>query len=393
MIELVPPHPAHLSIKWSVAGPDEIAAWVAEMDFAVAEPVRRAVVDAVQRSDLGYAPLITDTRLAEAWSQWYSTEYHWSFDPGAVVLLPDVMRGVDLAIELWSAGGEGVLTTTPIYHPFLESIAEKGRRLVDAPLLETAGGFVLDLDAVEAGLAGGAQLVLLSNPHNPTGRVFAADELLRLGRLVVEYDAWLVSDEIHSPLVHPGGRTHVPIASLDPAIAARTLTVTSASKAWNIPGLKCAVAVAGSPAMARRLKSLPETAFFGGSPLGVHATTAALVEGRPWLAEVERVLDRNRSLLAELLATHLPDVGYHVPEATYLAWLDTSALPTPPGTTTAEWLLDTAKVRLSAGEAFGSGGHGHVRLNFATSQDRLAALVERVAAVAHHPPRTSVAIR
>ena len=393
MIELVPPHPAHRSIKWSVAGPDEIAAWVAEMDFAVAEPVRRAVVEAVQRSDLGYAPHITDVEVAQTWAHWYSTQYGWSFDPEAVVLLPDVMRGVDLAIDLWSSWGEGVLTTTPVYHPFLESIAEKGRRLVDAPLRETPDGFVLDLDVVEAGLAGGTQLVLLSNPHNPTGRVFAVDELLRLGHLVVEHDAWLVSDEIHSPLVYPGGRPHVPIAALDPAIAARTLTVTSASKAWNIPGLKCAVAIAGSPAMARRLKSLPESAFFGGSPLGVHATIAALVDGRPWLSEVEQVLDENRTLLADLLATHLPDVGYHVPEATYLAWLDTSALPTPPGMTTAEWLLDAAKVRLSAGEAFGNGGQGHVRLNFATSADRLTRLVERVAAVVHHPPRTTVATR
>jgi len=393
MIEFIEPDEQFRSIKWSVARPGEIAAWVAEMDFVVADPVLRAVVDAVMRSDLGYAPISTDTALAEAWSHWYSVEHGWSFDPASVVMLPDVMRGVDLAIELWSAPGEGVLTTPPIYHPFLESIAEKGRRLVAAPLVESTTGFTLDLDAVRSGLASGVQLVLLSNPHNPTGRVFSSDELRALGALVVEHDAWLVSDEIHAPLVFPGAGPHVPIASLDPAIAARTLTLTSASKAWNIPGLKCAVAIASSDAMLRRLAALPEAAFFGGSPLGIHATIAALQEGRPWLAEVLDLLADNRASLADLLATHLPDVGYHAPESTYLAWLDARALPVPQGLTTAQWLLDTAGVRLSAGEDFGTGGTGRLRLNFATSGQRLTEMVERISAVVHQPPRTIVATR
>jgi len=389
MVDLVAPWPAHRSIKWSVAGPDEIAAWVAEMDFEVAPAIRHAVTEAVHRSDLGYAPHLTDPELAGLVSDWYAKDFGWSFDPGQMVLLPDVMRGVELGIELWSAPGEHVVVTTPVYPPFLESLRYKGRRLADAPLLPDGGRYVLDLDRIESHLAAGAPLVLLCNPHNPTGAVFTRAELVRLAEAVVRHDARLIVDEVHAPLRYPTSGPHVTLPSLGADVAARTLTVTSTTKAWNIPGLKCALALAGSAEMHRRLTALPDASFFGASPLGVHASVAALRDGRSWLDEVRTETDARRHELADLLGSQLPEVSYDVPEATYLAWVDCRGLDLPGPGRAAEFFLEHAHVRLSPGEDYGTNGGGRVRLNFATSGARLAQLVARLAEAAHHPPRTS----
>lgn len=383
-LRLVTRTPRHRSIKWSAVDPDEIAAWVAELDFEVAEPIRVALVRAVEASDLGYPPL-DDPVLSEAVAGWYTQQFGYRFDPERVVLLPDVMRGVTLAIELWSAPGEGVLTTTPVYPPFLQATAESGRRLVAAPLAAGRDRYELDLDAFAQGLRDGARVVLLSNPHNPTGRVFSRDELAAIGRLVIEHGAWLVADEIHAPLVLPGA-AHTPVASLSPEIAARTLTLTSASKGWNVPGVKVGIAICGDDAMRERFRHLAPDALFGASPLGVHATVAALTEGQAWLSSLLAVLDGNRRLLSALLAERLPGVGYRTPEAGYLAWLDVRALPIPPGDRAAAWFQREARVRLSAGEDFGEPGQGHVRLNFGTSPDVLTEMVRRLAQATARAP-------
>jgi cysteine-S-conjugate beta-lyase len=389
-VQLVDAWTGHRSIKWSDCEPGVLPAWVAEMDFAVALPIRDAVAEAVRRSDLGYAAT-ADRELAQEVSTWYRREHGWSPPPEHVVLLPDVMRGVELALRMWSEVGEPVVTTTPVYHPFLESIDLHERTLADAPLARDEEGWALDLDAVRRGLSGGARLVLLSNPHNPTGTVFTREELAALAELVIEHDAYLVSDEVHAPLVHAGGRRHVAVASLGEHVARRTLTVTSVSKAWNVPGLKCALALPGSAQMHRALTSLPTLLFFGGSPLGIHASTAALRDGGPWLDAVRAELLDRRDLLGRLLAEHLPEVGYRPPDATYLAWLDLRDVDLPGDGRVAERLLQHARVRLTGGEEFGTNGEGRVRLNFATSRERLTEIVDRIATAVHSPPRTSAA--
>jgi cystathionine beta-lyase len=380
MVQLVEPWDGHRSIKWSGCAPDVLPAWVAEMDYAVAPQIRDAVSTAVQRSDLGYAPP-DDVDLAQEVCAWYRREHGWAPQPEHVVPLPDVMRGVDLGLRLWSRPGQPVVTTTPVYHPFLDTLALHGRPLADAPLARDGDGWSLDLDAVADGLAAGARLVLLCNPHNPTGTVLTREELSALAELVLAHDAYVVSDEVHAPLVHAGGRTHVALSSLGEDVAARTLTVTSISKAWNVPGLKCAVALPGSPAMHAAVTALPQLLFFGGSPLGIHATVAALRDGGPWLDDVRADLLDRRAQLGTLLADHLPQVGYRPPDATYLAWLDCRALPVPSGRRVADHLLEHARVRLSPGEDYGTHGDGRVRLNFATSPERLREIVERIAAV------------
>lgn len=368
----------HRSIKWSATPPDVLPAWVAEMDFVVAPAIRDAVGEAVRRSDLGYAAS-TDDVLAHEVCSWYQQCFGWAPDPAHVVLLPDVMRGVDLALEVWTQRGDPVVTTTPVYHPFLETLAVHDRALSDAPLAETAAGWSLDLEAIERGLAAGARVVLFCNPHNPTGTLFTRDELLALSELVVEHDARVVADEVHAPLVHAGGRQHIALASLGEEIAARTLTLTSVSKAWNVPGLKCAVALPGSASVHEALAALPPLLYFGGSPLGIHATVAALRDGGPWLDDVRAELLDRRDLLTGLLAEHLPQVGYRPPDATYLAWLDFRAAHLPGVGTVADRLLDRGRVRVTAGEDFGTNGDGRVRLNFATSRERVHEVIERIA--------------
>jgi cystathionine beta-lyase len=395
MAQIVEPWQPHRSIKWSDCEAGVLPAWVAEMDFAVAPAIRDAVAEAVRRSDLGYAPS-ADTELAKLVCTWYRQEHGWAPPPEHVVLLPDVMRGVDLALELWSRRGQPVVTTTPVYHPFLDTLLVHERPLADAPLARDPSGWSLDLDAIERGLRAGARIVLLCNPHNPTGTVFTRDELVALAGLVTSHDAYLVCDEVHAPLVHDGGRRHVAVASLGEDVAARTLTVTSVSKAWNIPGLKCAVALPGSAAMHATLASLPPLLFFGGSPLGVHATVAALRDGGPWLADVRAELVDRRDLLSALVAEQLPEVAFRPPDATYLAWLDLRGLALATDGRVADFLLEHARVRLSPGEDYGTNGAGRVRLNFATSEERLREIVDRIAGAARRsarqrPPRTSAA--
>lgn len=352
------------SLKWTRYGDDVLPAWVAEMDFPLAEPVVAAARSAVDAELFGYPPDLLGADVKRATVEWSHRSFGWRITADQVRLVPDVVRGLEVAIDTHSPAGSPVILTTPAYPPFFQVVDACRRPVVQVPLVDR----VLDLSAIDAAFAAGARTLLLCNPHNPTGRVFTRTELADLAELVDRRGGRVVADEVHAPLVYPGHQ-HIPYATVSPAAAAHTVTLISASKAWNLPGLRCAQAIV-TEADARTWADLPFLRTWGLSPVGMAATVAAYRHGGDWLTEVVAYLDGNRRVLAEPLA----GVGYTPPEGTYLAWLDFRELGLEPDP--AEHLLATARVALSSGPPFGAGGAGRARLNFATPRP----LLERIAA-------------
>ncbi len=360
------------SVKWRVFPDDVLPVWVAEMDVPLAAPVARALHEAVDRGDTGYA---TGTPYVEALRAFAGDRWGWSFEAERAVIVPDVMLGIVEMLRLVTAPGDPVVVNSPVYPPFYDFVRSADRRVVEAPL---GPDLRLDLDVLEAAFrdarAGSETAAyLLCSPHNPTGTVHTAEELAAVAALARRHGVRVVADEIHAPVVY-AGHPHRPFLTVPGAENA--LSVLSASKAWNLAGLKAAVAVAG-PEAADDLHRMPEVATHGASHLGEIAHVAALTDGRDWLDALLADLDENRRLLGELLDERLPAVGYRMPEGTYLAWLDCTALGL--GDDPAQVFLDKGRVALNHGPEFGTGGAGHARLNLATTPEVLTEAVARMA--------------
>jgi cystathionine beta-lyase len=362
--------------KWRVYPDDVLPLWVADMDFPVAEPIRRRLHRAVELSDLGYPMHPRPTGLPELFAERAARRLAWRVDPQRVELLTDVVQGMYVALEAWSERGQGAVVQTPIYPPFLGAVRNTGRRLVENRLALGPGGYEIDFDALRAALTPDTRLLLLCNPHNPTGRVFQRGELERLAELVLAHDLVVVADELHGELTYPG-HGFVPFATLGPELEARTFTLSAASKAFNIAGMRCAVGVFGSEALRKRFLEVPRHLRGGLGGLGIEATRAAWLHGDPWLEKVLARLAANRERVARFVAERLPGVVHHPPRATYFAWLDCRALGLEPSPF--EFFLERAKVGLSDGRTFGAAGEGFVRLNFATSRPILDEALERMA--------------
>ena len=360
------------SVKWSMY-PEAIGAFVAEMDFGTAPPVTAALHAAVDAAAFGYLPAGTVEHMSAAYAAWSRDRYGWAVDPVDVRPVADVVAALRLAIEHFSAPGTPVVLPTPAYMPFVSVPPQLGREVIEVPL---SAGHRYDLDALAAAFEAGGDLLILCNPHNPVGRVLTPAEMLAIAEVVDRYGARVFSDEIHAPLVF-GNARHVPYASLSPVTAAHTLTATSASKAWNLPGLKCAQVVLTSDADRETWAGIGPLAEHGAATLGVIANTAAYRSGGPWLAEVLSYLDGNRRLLGQLVADLLPGVVYTPPEGTYLGWLDFRATgPADP----AAYFLEKAGVAMTDGALCGEAGRGFGRFTFALPRPVLREAVERIAA-------------
>jgi cystathionine beta-lyase len=286
-----------------------------------------------------------------------------------------VVQGIYVAIDQFSEPGEGVLVQTPVYPPFLIAVREMRRRLVENPLVAGATRHEIDFDQLRSVIDPSTRVFLLCNPQNPTGRVFDRRELEALAEIAIAHDLVVVADEIHGDLVY-AGRRHIPFASLAPEVAARTVTLTSATKAFNIPGLRCAVAHFGSESLRKRFERVPRHIRGGLGSLGQAATLAAWRAGQPWLDAVLAHLDGNRHSVARAVAERMPGVRHFEPEATFLAWLDCRSLELAPSPHT--FFLENARVALSEGSVFGGPGRGFARLNFATSRPLLDEITTRI---------------
>jgi cystathionine beta-lyase len=362
--------------KWTTYPDDVLPLWVADMDFPIAEPIRRVLRFAVERSDLGYPIHPAPTAIPELTAERMQREYGWRVAPERVEIVSDVVQGMYTAVYQFSKPGEGVIVQTPIYPPFLGSVLKQGRRLDENALALGPHGYEFDLAQLRETTDAATRILLLCNPHNPTGRAFRRDELAALAALAVDRDWIVVADEIHQDLVW-GGRRHVPFASLSPEVERRTITLTAASKAFNIAGLRCGVAIFGSDELQRRFCALPRHIRGGIGMLGIEALDAAWRHGGPWLGEVREYLESNLGFLIDFVRDELPGVVLHPPEATYLAWLDCRALDLRPSAFA--FFLEKAKVALSDGATFGAPGRGFARINFATSRAILSEALERMA--------------
>ena len=361
--------------KWTRYPPDVLPAWVADMDFVVADPIRAALSERIAEADLGYPVAHHKTGLPELFCERVAERFAWTVAPADVVIINDVVQGLYLALQTLSVPGDGVVIQTPIYPPFLHAAAQTGRRAVLSPLISGASRFEIDFDHFERAIDQSTRIVMLCNPHNPCGRAFERTELERIAALCQRHNLLIVSDEIHADLVLTG-QPHIPIASLDPDIAARTVTLMSASKAFNIAGLCMAFAHFGSAKLKARFEAIPAHSRGGTNALSVAAVRAAWTAAQDWQDGVLETLRANRDRVANFVLEHWPDVGHFPPEATYLAWLDMRALELQPAPQ--PFLLEHARVALSDGKAFGHEGEGFVRLNFATSPLLLEEILERM---------------
>jgi cystathionine beta-lyase len=366
------------SEKWRTYPDDVLPSFVAEMDFDLARPIIDAVTESMAASDAGYGHI---GRLGEAFAGFAASRLGWSPDPARIFAIPDVMTGITEMITALTPPGSGVVISPPVYSPFFFRVGFAGRRVVEAPLRRRDdGGYELDAESLDRALSeDGVSAYILCSPHNPVGRVWTAQELTTVAGLCHARGVLVLVDEIHAPLVLPGA-AQVPILSLDHPVTARTIAFTSASKGWNIPGLKCGLAIAGSPELATVLTERWEALAPG--LLGVHASVAAFEQATGWLDALLAQLDRNRALLARLLAGQLPQIRYRPPEASFLAWLDCRELggALGGGDDPAAGFLERGRVALAAGTGFGAQGRGFARLNMGTTEPLLAEAVRRMTA-------------
>jgi cysteine-S-conjugate beta-lyase len=359
------------SAKWRIHPADVLPLTIAEMDHALAAPVRDALHAAVERGDTGYA--MPHPGLGESLAAFAEARWGWHIDPTAVAVAPDVHVAAVELFRILCRPGDAIVINPPVYPPFFEWVPEAGARLVEVPL---TAGLRLDLAALERAFAARPAAYLLCSPHNPVGRVHSPAELAAVVALAARYEVPVVADEIHAPLTLPGA-TFTPILTL-PGAADVALAIHSASKAWNLAGLKCAAIVTASPRMRAITDRLPVDGQYRLGHFGVLAGIAAYDDAREWLDQLLVDLGERRDQLGELLAAHLPMITWRPPEATYLAWLDCTALGT--GGEPAELFRTKGRVALEPGPRFGTIGGGHVRLNFATGPEILTEAIARMAA-------------
>src|SRR5215475_9926804 len=360
--------------KWHKFADDVLPAWVADMDFGVAPAIAEALARLTRDQEYGYAA--RDGALAAAFARRMQLRFDWAIDPANAHPVGDLVQASFSSVMAFSDPGDAVVLQLPSYPPFMAAVNDTGRRLIANHMRDNGTRWVLDLAAYEKAPDPRTRVLIFCHPQNPTGRAFTRAELEEVAMFAIRHDLIVVSDEIHADIVYPGN-AHIPLASLHPEIAARTVTITSATKSFNIPALRCAVMHFGAPALKQRFeKRIPSRLVGSPGVTGVDATVAAWDDGQPWLDEILAQLRANRDWPTAALADELPSVTMRVPEATYLAWLDCRALelPCPAG----QFFLDQARVGLNFGEAFGADYAGFARLNFATPAAILSEIVTRM---------------
>lgn len=363
------------SAKWRSYPPQVLPAWVAEMDFTLAEPIARALHAAIDRSDTGYR---WADHIPEALTSFARQEWEWSIDPANVIVLADVMSSIAQSLVHLTDPGADVVINPPVYPPFFSTVEKvSGRRVREVPLVESDGAYRLDLVGLEEAFCDPrVQAFVLCSPHNPTGTVHSENDLRTVAELARTHGVLVIADEIHAAMTLPGSRHHPFLAVSADVSDVRAVACVSASKTWNIPGLKCAQLVAGDAVVERLHEAIPLEATFGVGHFGVLGTLAAYREGVEWRREMLEALDSRRRRLHDGLAC-VDGVQMTWPQASYLAWV---ALPTL-GEDPAARLLEEASLAVNSGLPFGAPGVGHARINYATSEAILDEIIERVGAV------------
>jgi cysteine-S-conjugate beta-lyase len=376
------------SAKWTYYGDEALPLWVADMDFAIPEPVQKALRERIDHGVFGYT--MDSPELRATIAKRMDQRYSWQITPENVWILPGLVTGMNTVCHAVGKQGDSVVTFTPIYPPFLTAPVLSGRTLQTAPMaLKRDNGvlrYEVDAAALEAAITPSTKMFMLCNPHNPVGRVYSRAELEAIADVCLRHDLIICADEIHSDLVM-SGQTHIPIASLSPEIAQRTITLIAPSKTFNIAGLYCGAVIAQDPELLRHVKAAAAGIVPNVNVLGYTAALAAYQHGQQWLDELLVYLESNRDFLMDYMAEHFPQVSLTKPEGTYLGWMDWNAynLPESPY----QFFLDEAKVAFNDGAAFGEGGVGFVRVNYACPRATLIEALEQVRAAVSRIPQPS----
>ena len=368
----------HRSEKWRGFPQDVLPLPVAEMDFPVAEPIKAILTEMVAHSDLGYLGPIPELGLG--FKKFAAERWNWNVDDKQVRAATDVGVAVVEILRVFTSPGDSILISSPVYHNFYTWIKETHLNLVDAPFERTGdeatNPWVINWAAIEAAYAAGIKVHLLCSPHNPLGFIYSKQDLLKIVALAKKHNVLVISDEIHAPLTFPG-ETFIPILTLGSDAESVSVCVTAASKGWNIAGLKCAIIISQNEEMNSKLANLAPAMHYRASLLGGFATAVAFAEGGVWLDTVLAQLDHNRHLIKKLLAEKLPTVRYHIPQNSYLAWIDVESLNLGEDPSLA--LVEKAKVAFNSGHTFGKQCDQYVRLNFATSPEIITEAIDRIA--------------
>ena len=364
-------------IKWERHGNDVLSAWVADMDVEVPDFIKEAVIERIEVGGLGYGFYDEPIPVLEAFKSRMDTAFGWSIDTEDVMRVHDVIQGLEWVLHTLTPPGSEIVVQTPVYPPFYSSVEGTGRNWVANPLLENEEGWALDFDHLaEVAARDNVSALLLCHPHNPCGYVMTSADLAQIIEIAELNNLLVISDEIHCDLVYSPHK-HVPTESISELAAQRTVTLTAATKTFNMAGLRMAFIHSSSRQYSPQLKEIRPRMIGGINGLGQVATAAGWEKGDAWIAELVEGLDHNRHLLAEMLSEHLPQIRYRPPQATYLSWLDCRDLGL--GDNPAEIFMSRGEVALNSGLDFGVEGTGYVRLNFATSPEMLAMIVERMA--------------
>jgi cystathionine beta-lyase len=368
----------HRSEKWRGFPQDVLPLPVAEMDFPVAEPIKAILTEMVAHSDLGYLGPIPELGLG--FKKFAAERWNWTVDEKQVRAATDVGVAVVEILRVFTKPGDSILISSPVYQNFYTWIKETHLNLVDAPFERTGdeatNPWVINWASIEAAYASGIKVHLLCSPHNPLGFIYSKQDLLKIVALAKKHNVLVISDEIHAPLTFPG-ETFVPMLSLGADAESVSVTVTAASKGWNIAGLKCAIIISQNAEMNAKLANLAPAMHYRASLLGGFATAVAFADSGVWLDTVIAQLDHNRHLIKKLLAEKLPTVRYHIPQNSYLAWLDLESLHL--GADPSATLLEKGRVAFNPGHSYGKQCDQYVRLNFATSPEIITEAIDRIA--------------
>lgn len=371
----------HRSEKWRAFPKDVLPLPVAEMDFPVADPIRQVLREMIDHSDLGYLGSIPE--MGTAFASFAKRRWGWSADPLQVRIAADVGVGIVEVLRVITKAGDKILINSPVYPNFWTWCTETHLEQVDVPLTQSeqainGSNWILDWDGIEKAYASGIKAHLICNPHNPLGRVYTHEELSRLADLAKKHNVYVLSDEIHAPLTF-AEQKFTPFLSVSENAREVGITITAASKGWNIAGLKCAIVVSENEKVHETLNGIAPATHYRASLLGAFASVAAFEKGEPWLDSAMVEIDKNRNLVAELIAAKTPGVGYRIPHCSYLAWLDLTSFNL--GEDPSAVLIEKGKVAFVPGVRFGAQSSQFVRLNFATSPQILEEAFNRLATV------------
>ena len=362
--------------KWNRYQADHLPAWIAEHDFGSPPAVNKRLQELVKAEAFGYHD--SEEKIGTAFSYWTTLRHSWTPDPNLILPVSDVLQGIWACIQTLSKPGETIIYSTPVYPPFLDAPTTTDRKALNWPMIHDSNGWQYDFKSLKDLLIKdpNVSLLLLCNPQNPTGKVMKREELKKIIELANEFNFFIISDEIHSDIVYPGA-VHLPTLSF-PEASECTVTVTSGVKTFALGGMRCAVVVAGNQDLFERLSNIPKYLLGGINRMGCEAAIEAWRTGNTWVDELLKILNENRHYLVDRLSNDLPQINFHLPESTFLAWLDFSHYKAD--YEISKWLRDRTTVACGSGPKFGAGGENHLRLTFGTNQNLLKKIIDRIVA-------------